>query len=144
MQATSKQFNKSAAIKIIFVVCMFLIAVCRIYPLIKFGETGLGYDTGFYRHYLELNQKSFLTSSTAGLNYGATGTLFILNILSLFNSDANTILFVSYIFFFLLLGWTVYLLAGQIFQDQKAAIFALILFVLSSAHVITKCQFLSF
>lgn len=114
-----------------------IIFLARLYPLIKFGAGGLGYDTGFYRRQLAMPaSSSFLTDGRTQppnfiLGQGADSARFILDILSWLKINTDLALFGSYLIFSLLLGLTIYLLTSRVFQNSNAGLLALILFALS-------------
>lgn len=118
--------------RLFFLIFIFaLILAARLWPLLKFGEAGLGYDTGFYRRNLEVESQSFLKPPTALLENDALGARIALSLLDRLGLDTNIALFGSYLIFSLLLGWAIYLLAAKIFENKKSGFFALFFFALS-------------
>jgi len=117
--------------KFLVVILVFLVIILtRLYPLIKFGPSGLGYDTGFYRRYLELSG-GFLKPPSYILGTDAFSARLVLDFLSWSKINIDLALFGSYLIFSFLLGLTIYLLASQIFQNKNAGLLALCLFALS-------------
>jgi hypothetical protein len=116
----------------LFIVLIFIfIFASRLYPFLKFGTGGLGYDTGFYRRYVEVGSTNFFKPASALLEKDAIGTRLILDVLTWLKINTDWALFGSYLLFSLLLGIAIYFLTGKIFGAKIAGLFAMLLFALS-------------
>lgn len=119
---------------IVFLFIFLFIIGARIYPFIKYGEAALGYDTGFYRRYLDIKTDNFFKPPASILESGALGPRFVLSLLSALNIDTNFALYGSHILFSLLIGLMIYFSASLVFKNRNAGFFAIGLYALSSVQ----------
>jgi len=116
-----------------------LLIVSAIFPLFRSGETYFGYDTGFYKHYLEQPLSSFPRPSALLLPNSAIGSRVFLDILSLSGLPTNFVLYGSLATIFILIGFALFVLSWKEFGTTTASI-TLVLFAVSFTQA-TAYQF---
>lgn len=110
------------------VVGIFLHSVSRLWPYVRFGPLGFGYDTGIYRHLIE----GYWTKRGGDLpNFGFTD---ITNVFKWLGFSTDTILIGGYVASSFLLGWAVYLVLKN-HVSRLAGLWGLICLSLSFTQI---------
>lgn len=122
---------------VILSLCFVALLASRLYPLVKYGPTGMGYDTGFYKLYTELPFDSFPRQEAFLLGPDAVGTRIILDISSIFIHNSEITLFGTYILFNLITALLIYLLTKTLFKSELAGFTSMIIYVLSPTQYLT-------
>ncbi len=100
----------------------------HIWPIVRFGYIGFGYDTGIYRHYItgyfeRLGDETITPFGFANFS----------NPLMLLGDSVDTIMFVWYLLIAIGVFWAFYLVAREFFNKQSA-VFAVFLFTISATQ----------
>lgn len=110
---------------------LFFVLASRAWPLIKHGQAGLGYDTGFYLKYIKTPFNDFPRAPIYTVNQEALGTRVFLDILTKTTAPPEYILFGSYLLMQLIMAFLFFLLVRTIFKDEKVALLALLIYACS-------------
>ncbi|PJE58146.1 MAG: hypothetical protein COU81_02300 [Candidatus Portnoybacteria bacterium CG10_big_fil_rev_8_21_14_0_10_36_7] len=114
-----------------------ILGFSRLGTILKYGESGLGYDTGFYRRYLQLPVDSIPRPESLLLGPETTASRSFLDFFSLIGLSPNQIIYGVYFILHWILGLLLYFLAKKSF-GRNAGIATFFIFALSPV------QFFSF
>ena len=110
------------------VLIFILYLLLHLWPILRFGYTAFGYDTGIYRHYITGYFERL--GDTAITPFGFAN---FSNPLMLLGDSVDTIMFVWYLLIAVGMFWAFYLVAREFFNKQTA-VFAVFLFTISATQ----------
>lgn len=115
----------------VLLVSIFLIILLfRLMPFLVYGQAPLGYDVGFYYHYIDKPFDGFLKQEDLSIGKNAIIPRFIFDVLRMIGLSPEITLYGSYIFF-VLSSYFLFFISVRKYFSKEAAIFSLLIASLS-------------